>query len=316
MSLTREQRSLLDLMRSDNARAGFPFAASEVWIREVANFERVFDASGVDKVEQGYFNTRFSGVTRNDPRLYEWFISTFYFLLRGRDHLGILDKVEATPADEAPHAVTRDDVMVEFGVPVTIDGRRVSADLLFSVYDFYNLYELDPGVATEALIVGDLGAGWGRLGHLLLQINPRIRYLVFDIPESLLLSSDYLPRLLPGVGHSRYAETRAAGAFTRDMLMGKALWFLASQDLARLPANAVDLMVNVASFQEMNADQVNRYLEIFDELAFGGHVYLRNEYIGGSSRVDEYRFPEGWLRKFSRDSAFSAQFHESGWRVT
>ena len=316
MSLTRELRSLLDLMRSDNARAGFPFAASEVWIREVGNFERVFDASGVDKVEHGYFNTRFSGVTRNDPRLYEWFISTFYFLLRGRDHLNILDKVEATPADEAPHAVTRDGARVEFGVPVTIDGRRVSADLLFSVYDFYNLYELDPAVATDALIVGDLGAGWGRLGHLLLQINPRIRYLVFDIPESLLLSSDYLPRLLPGVGHSRYTETRAVGSFTRDMLMGKALWFLASQDLARLPANAVDLMVNVASFQEMNADQVNRYLEIFDELALGGHVYLRNEYIGGASRIDEYRFPEGWLRKFSRDSAYSAQFHESGWRVT
>ncbi len=316
MSLTREQRSLLDLMRSDNARAGFPFAASEVWIREVGNFERVFDATGVDKVEHGYFNTRFSGVTRNDPRLYEWFISTFYFLLRGRDRLNILDKVEATPADEAPHAVTRDGARVEFGVPVTIDGHRVSADVLFSVYDFYNLYELDPAVATEALIVGDLGAGWGRLGHLLLQINPRIRYLVFDIPESLLLSSDYLPRLLPGVGYSRYTETRAIGSFTRDMLMGKALWFLASQDLARLPANAVDLMVNVASFQEMNADQVNRYLEIFDELAFGGHVYLRNEYIGGSSRVDEYRLPEGWLRKFSRDSAYSAQFHESGWRVT
>jgi len=316
MSLTEEQRTTLAMMRADNARAGYPFAASAVWIREVENFERVFDTTGVDKVEHGYFNTRFSGVTKNDPRLYEWFISTFYFLLRGRDRLNLLDKVKATPAEEAPHAVTRGGARIEFGVPLTIDGRTVSADLLFSVYDFYNLYELDPAVATDALIVGDLGAGWGRLGHLLLQINPRIRYVIFDIPESLLLSSNYLPRLLPGVEHSRYAETRAIGSFTRDMLMGKALWFLAPQDLVRLPANALDLMVNVASFQEMNAGQVNRYLEIFDEVAFGGHVYLRNEYIGGSSRVDEYRFPEGWLRKFSRDSAYSAQFHESGWRVT
>jgi hypothetical protein len=100
------------------------------------------------------------------------------------------------------------------------------------------------------------------------------------------------------------------------MLMEKALWFLASQDLAKLPANAIDLMMNVASFQEMTADQVNSYLEIFDEVAFGGHVYLRNEYIGGASRIDKYHFPEGWLCKFSRDSAYSAQFHESGWRVT
>lgn len=316
MSLTHEQRSLLDLMRSDNAGAGFPFAASEVWIKEVENFDRVFDATGVGNIEHGYFNTRFSGVTKNDPRLYEWFISTLYFLLRGRDRLNILDKVEATPAEEAAHAVTRGGAEIEFGVPITIDGRRVSADLLFSVYDFYNLYELDPAVATDALIVGDLGAGWGRLGHLLLQINPRIRYVIFDIPESLLLSSSYLPRLLPEVAHSDYVETRAIGSFTRELLTRNALWFLASQDLARLPANAVDLMVNVASFQEMNADQVNRYLQIFDEVAFGGHVYLRNEYIGGCSSIDQYRFPEGWLRKFSRDSAYSAQFHEGGWRVT
>jgi putative sugar O-methyltransferase len=316
MSLTQEQRSLLDLMRADNARAGFPFAPSDVWIREIEDFGRVFDAAGLGDVGHSYFNTRFSGVTKNDPRLYEWFISTFYFLLRSRDRLNILERVEASPADAAPQAVTRGGARVEFGTPLTIDGRRVSADLLFSVYDFYNLYELEPAVASDALIVGDLGAGWGRLGHLLLQVNPRIRYVIFDIPESLLLSASYLPQLLPGAEHSRYAETRAAGSFTRDTLMGKALWFLASQDLRKLSANALDLMVNVASFQEMKAAQVNRYLEIFDDVVLGGHVYLRNEYIGGASRIDEYRFPEGWLRKFSRDAAYSAQFHEGGWRVT
>jgi putative sugar O-methyltransferase len=316
MSLTEEQRRTLELMRTDNASAGFPFAASEFWNNEAGKFEQAFEVSGIANIAYGYINTRFSGITMNDPRLYEWFISTFYHLLRSRDHLKLLDRFEATLEEAPTHTVLQDGLKLEFGLPVTVAGRRISADLLFSIHDFYNLCELNPAVATDALIVGDLGAGWGRLAHLLLQVNPRIRYVLFDIPESLLVSSTYLPQLLPGVGHSRYAETRTGGAFPRDKLMGKALWLLASQDLARLPASGVDLMVNVASFQEMNADQINRYLEIFDEIAFGGHVYLRNNYFGAGSRVDEYRFPEGWLRRFSRTSPFSTQFYEAGWRVT
>ncbi|MBI4291246.1 MAG: putative sugar O-methyltransferase [Betaproteobacteria bacterium] len=316
MGLSREQSDLLELMRADNARAGFPFAASQFWAKEAGDFQRVFDVTGISKVENEYFNTRYSGITMNDPRLYEWFISTFYHLIRSRDPLDLLARLQATADTAAAHAVTLGGINVEFGPPVTIDGRRISADLLFSIYDFYNLYELNPAVASEALVIGDLGAGWGRIGYVLLKVNPRLRYLVFDIPESLLVSSAYLPQLLPELERSSYLETRGRAAFSRQDLMQKALWFLGSQDLLKLPANAVDLMVNVASFQEMSADQVNRYLAIFDEVVFGGHVYLRNNYVGVSSRVDQYRIPEGWLRRFVRASAYSPQFYEAGWRVT
>jgi hypothetical protein len=316
MSLSPEQRNLLQLMRSDCAAAGFPFAASKFWAGEAEYFEHWFEAIGISDVQHGYFNTRFSGVMMNDPRLYEWFICTFSHLLRSRDRLGLMDRFEVAPARATAQSGTKDGVELQYGVPVIVDGRSVSADLLFSIYDFYNLLELNPALEHEPLIVGDLGAGWGRLGHVLLQVNPRARYVIFDIPESLLISSLYLPQMLPGASCSSYRETRGVSSFTREMLMSKALWFLASQDLARLPANGVDLMVNVASFQEMEAPQVNRYLEIIDEAAFGGHVYLRNNYIGAASRQDNYRYPQGWLCRFSRNSAFSTQFHEGGWRVT
>ena len=316
MSLTAKQRDLLQLMRSDNARAGFPFTASQFWAGEAAYFERWFDATGIGDVQHGYFNTRFSGVMMNDPRLYEWFICTFYHLLRSRDRIGLLEKFEAAPPQASAHSATQEGVELQYGVPVRVEGRWISADLLFSIYDFYNLLELNPALEHEPLIVGDLGAGWGRLGHLLLQVNPHARYAIFDIPESLLIASLYLPRLLPGISCANYGETRGSSLLTREMLMGKQLWFLGSQDLARLPANGLDLMVNVASFQEMEAPQVNRYLEIIDEVAFGGHVYMRNNPVGAASRQADYRYPPGWLCRYSRDSAFSSQFHEGGWRVT
>ncbi len=316
MGLSREQSDLLELMRSDNARAGPPFVTSAFWTNEAASFQRAFDVTGINQVENEYFNTRFSGVTMNDPRLYSWFISTFYHLLRSRDRLNLLERLQATAESALLHSVTQGGIAIEFGLPVTVNGRRISADLLFSIYDFYNLYELNPEVATEPLIVGDLGAGWGRLGYVLLQVNPRLRYVVFDIPESLLVSSVYLPHLLPELNCSAYAETRAMPALSRRDLMQKSLWFLGSQDLAKLPANGVDLMVNIASFQEMDARQVDQYLAIFNEVAFGGHVYLRNDYLGASSRMDHYRVPEGWLRRFLRDSLFSPAVYEAGWQVT
>jgi hypothetical protein len=141
MGLSEQQRRVLDIMRADNAAAGFPFAASRFWTAEAENFERVFEATGIEGVESGYFNTRFSGITLNDPRLYEWFICSFYHLLRSRDRLSLLDRFEATAEAAAPPAaVEKNGAKIEYGVPVVIEGRRISADLLFSVYDFYNLF--------------------------------------------------------------------------------------------------------------------------------------------------------------------------------
>ncbi len=317
MALSEEQKRTLELMRGDNARAGFPFAHTEFWRTEAAIFEKMFDALGINSVEGEYFNTRFHGIQPDDHRLYEWFLSVFYRYLQARDRLGLLKRLTSNlKVDPSSKGIAIDGIPLAIGHPIRLDGKDVSADLLFSIYDFYNMLELAPGLATEPLILADLGAGWGRLGYVLLHANPLAHYVVFDIPETLLISSSYLPRVCAGFSFCSYEESRS-GELSRERLLSKSIWFLGAQDLARLTPGSLDLMVNVASFQEMPGAQVNRYLEFIHKPALGGHVYLRNARVGqGGSRVSEYSIPHGWTEKFYRDTVYDAGgFYEAGYGV-
>lgn len=58
-----------------------------------------------------------------------------------------------------------------------------------------------------------------------------------------------------------------------------------------MPEGAIDMFVNVTSFQEMALDQVNSYLEAADRVATGGAIYLRNDWEGVRSRQADYRVP-------------------------
>lgn len=301
-------------MRADNARSAFPFRPTRFWEDEGRVFNDVFKLTGINAVEDEYFNTRFSGLQPDDPRLYEWFLNVFCRLLEGEDYLHILDRVDSTLVTRSPGLLLENR---EFAVgrAIRVDGRKVSADLLFTVYDVYHLLELAPALLTDALIVADLGAGWGRIGHMLCSLNPRLTYVVFDIPDSLIVSSSYLPTVLPGCSVMSYREAREPARLERDTLQTRRLWFLGTHDLPRLADASVDLAVNVASFQEMVPDQVNRYLQVFGRLASRGCFYQRNNVLGPECKRDDYVFPQGWTRMFEQTSRFSGVVFESGWRI-
>ncbi len=314
--LTPRQIALLAQMRADNLRAGAPYVPTGFWNHEAAQFGVVFDMSGINDVENEYFNTRFSGTQPDDPRLYSWFLWTYYNLVRQRDTLGLLDRIQATlPAQAGAVALTAAGADIPPSRLEILKGKPMSPDLLFSVDDFYNLYELDPRVATDEIVVADLGAGWGRLGYVLLRANPHAHYLILDIPESLLVANERLPRLLADASVADYSGTREIACFDREVFLGKQLWLLGCHDLARFATGSIDIMANIASFQEMPASQVNAYVELFDRVALGGSVYLRNNWQGVQSAYTEIAIPEDWERVFLRNARASCDFYETGFRI-
>lgn len=316
MPLSSEQSQLLNLMRRDNLSAGWPFCASEFWVKETEAFNSAFDATGINNVEDEFYNTRFSGITRNDARLYEWFLWTYYQLVRQRDCLGLFDRLEATLSESPAYRAFFDGKVLPVGIPVVINGRKISADLIFSIDDFYNLYELMPDIATrEGVVVADLGAGWGRLGHVLLQVNPGIKYAIFDIPESLLVAYSYLPGVLANFSFSPYGESRALEKIDRKMLQSRSIWFFGAQQIEGMAPGSVDVVANIASFQEMSIDQVNCYLDIFGKMARGGHIYLRNDLSGARSNFKDYQFARDCEQIFHRLSRYSQFVIEAGYRV-
>ena len=303
-------------MRADNRLAGPPFVTTAFWDHETTQFEKFFEVTGINAVENEYFNTRFSGVDPNDKRLYRWFLWTYYSILRQRDTLGLLDRIANTlPAQAGVVAVTKAGDQLHSSQLERLNGKPMSPDLLFSVDDFYNLCELDPRVASDEVVVADLGAGWGRLGYVLMLANPRAHYVILDIPETLLLASARLPVLLSNATVGDYAFSRGIASFDRDALLGKQLWLLGCHDLANFAVGSVDVMVNVASFQEMLPVQVNAYVELFDHVALGGSVYLRNGWKGQCSAASDLQVPATWENKFLRDARATCDMYEAGYKV-
>lgn len=231
-------------------------------------------------------------------------------ILQQRDSPWLLHKLQATSKTERGYAYA-------------MDGDLLSLDLLLSIDDFYNLYELHPGVATEPLVVAELGAGWGRLGHVPLAVNPKLTYVVMDLPEILLVCQTYLPKTLPHATVADYRFTRTVERFTRGQLLTKNLWFAGAQAAARFEPGAVDIAVNIASFQEMPLAYVEQYMTCFSGMARGGHVYLRQLRDGSAhghhfdeiAGIDAYPFPPEWQRQYLRASVLSDEFFEAGYAV-
>jgi putative sugar O-methyltransferase len=306
--LRPDQLALLERMRADNLASASPFRASEYWQGLNLRFDAWFREHGIADVEDQPYNRLFSGADPKSSKFYEYALWMLYERVRARDADGVLARVAATARGPKRGAI-------EF------DGRPVSWDSLISVDTLLSLNEtLGGGLWSEPVVVADLGAGWGRIGHALLSINPRAAYVAIDLPEALLVASEYLPRLLPGAAVRDYAAGRD-GAVTRDDLAGSRLSFLGTHDLPRFAPASVDCLVNVASFQEMTRRQVGQYLAIADRIA-GRAVYVQEIWDArrrnldlAIAGIDEYDFPDRWERAFLRNATFSEKVFEAGFRL-
>ncbi len=308
---TPEQLRRLGRMRDDVAAAGAPFVPAGEWEELAARFRQAFRAEGIHNPEEQLFNLSFSGFASGDPRLHRYVCWMYRTLLEKRDALGLMSKLKATCKAEA-------------GFAYELDGDFLSLDLLLSIDDFYSLYQLNPMIATEPVVVAELGGGWGRLGYVIASVNPNSTYCMFDLPEALLISQTYLPKLLRESEASTYESARSLTRVSRENLHGKNLWFFGPQALASAQLGTFDYVVNIASFQEMPLEYVRSYLQHFGKAAAGGSCFLRQRKLGGKlaqscwEEIDglpSYPFPREWKRRFFRSSTMSDEFFEIGFAL-
>lgn len=283
-----------------------------------ASFEKGFHEIGLGDIETQPYNASFSGMRPEMGILHEFVVYMLYQKVQARDHLGLLKKLKAT----CPHT---------YGFGYQFGEYFVSIDLLFSIDDFYNLCEARPEILTEPQVVADLGAGWGRIGFVLMAANPKASYLIFDLPEVLLVSSYYLPKVRPECAHFQYPITREMKTLNKEHFraQGGGCFYMGSHDFARLHEATVDAVINVASFQEMNRTQVAQYFEIITSKARGGVLYHKQRHDNGTPgmnyrpfyerglpNVHEYPYPSTWENIFMRNSTYSSLYVEAAFRVS
>ena len=193
---------------------------------------------------------------------------------------------------------------------------RVSQDLANSLLEYDSL---QPAIRTPGTVL-ELGAGYGRNAFVILSLHPNIKYVVVDIPPALWISEQYLSGIFPEKRVFRYRDFEKFEDVA-DEYENADVAFLLSSQLAALPPNSVDLVINISSLHEMRLDQVAYYIGRFDHvLRPGGHMYIKQwkeakVLFEGVTLVEEdYPIPSGWTKMMSRTARVQTRFFEALYR--
>ena len=141
-----------------------------------------------------------------------------------------------------------------------IDGRLVNDSILRwqeLIQALWNCGVLPELASRDALDVLEIGGGYGALAHHLSRLLPRARYTIVDLPETLLLSASYLTLLH---GPERVALVRAAPDLASESASRATFLLLPNHGVSWLQERRFDLAINIQSFQEMTAAQLETYL--------------------------------------------------------
>ncbi len=156
------------------------------------------------------------------------------------------------------------------------DNRFVSADIARFQRSISTLSR--KGVLSELTSSGsparviEIGGGYGGFALHLSRILKSCRYVIVDLPETLLFSAAYLTLQAPQKRIYLYDPADGLDARTHA---GFDFVLLPDYRLEILQGSLFDLAINIASMQEMRVDQVERYLD-FLRAACRGKFYSCN----------------------------------------
>lgn len=227
------------------------------WLDELKGFDYIFDASPlvIQKLREHCFHL--TGI-----RSYEY---RKHHIHQCEKFSRMLEKMRRQ--DQHNLFVPEPDILGGFGH--IIDEHFVNFDTL----RFYgDLIAMDRGGILDSFrndkdkrkIVIEIGAGWGGFAFAFKTLFQNTTYVIFDLPQTLLFSAVYLRATFPSASILLYGDK------PQDILLENAQ----SYDFILLPhyffenihkIKQLDLAINIASFQEMTSEQVNRYTsKLFD----------------------------------------------------
>jgi putative sugar O-methyltransferase len=215
--------------------------------------------------------------------LYREYVGLIYEYAVRRDRSGLLAKLEE-PTLGNPIRVYR-------------NGRLISQDIVNSLRERNSILAAIGADGSTRFTLAELGAGYGRLGYLLLETTT-CKYLVFDIPPALYLSQWYLTTLFPG---RRVFRFRRFDRFEeiKDELSRTDIAFFTPSQLTKFPSGYFDVSVAISSMHEMRHDQISHYMALLGRTTRYA-LYLKQQkgYVNPVDNLvigkDDYPIPFGW----------------------
>jgi hypothetical protein len=115
----------------------------------------------------------------------------------------------------------------------------------------------------------EVGGGYGGLAHHLSKICLNSTYVIVDLPETLLFSASYLTLLNPHKKIYIYDSNEFPGFVQNDDMGSYDFVLLPNYMLRSLTRSRFDLVLNIASLQEMRTSQVEVYLDFIQQVCSG-----------------------------------------------
>jgi SAM-dependent methyltransferase len=192
---------------------------------------------------------------------------------------------------------------------------RVSQDLANSLLEYDSFQAAIPASGRGTIL--ELGGGYGRNAFVILRLHPEIKYVLVDIPPALWIAERYLSSVFPETRIFRYRDFERFEEIAEEYNHAQIVFLLSSQ-LATLPHNSVDLVINISSLHEMRRDQIAYYLDRFDNvLKPGGCMYIKQWRKANvlfeevTLEEEDYPIPLGWTEIISRTARVQTRFFEA-----
>lgn len=200
-----------------------------------------------------------------------------------------------------------------------IDGRLHNVDTLkfFEVLTGLRRSGLLDAFRTAASrkLVVEIGGGWGGFACQFKTLFPQTTYVIIDFPELFLFSATYLATVFPGATMRFWQQDGT----TFDRWQQTDFVFVPNYRADALRAVQPDLLVNLVSFQEMTARQVEEYTALAASTGCQAVYSLNRDRSAHNSEIDRvsailsrhYDLREvpllgsGYLKATKKDSALT-----------
>lgn len=231
--------------------------------------------------------------------IYRLFVGFLWHYTVKSDHYGISEKLSEPALGNA--------------IQIELEGRLISQDLANSIRERNTNYDFFDKNQSKTHLIAELGAGYGRLGHVFLS-STNCKYYIFDIPPALLVSQWYLSNLMEEREVFKFRRFKNFDEVREDVEKADIGFFTPNQ-LELFPEGYFDSFISISSLHEMTASQVESYKKIICRKV-QGTIYFKqwlrshNPFSERQLEKDEYLLGGDWEVVLDRVDPVQNQFFE------
>ena len=184
------------------------------------------------------------------------------------DALYGIDYWKALTGDRFPlHVLAGPKIGNPFGIMVGGTLVRTGA-----VYQHYSAHRIAGYLHSAKATVVEFGGGFGGMAYYLLRDQTGVKYVDFDAPESLALTSYYLLKSFPHLNFLLYGE----GGVTAEALAHADVVLMPLFEMTTLDTKSVEVVFSSHAMSDISQEAMSTYLNTIARITSGGFLYFGN----------------------------------------